>query len=114
MTVSLPTGNLSPEHPDRIQLYSLATPNGKKAAIALEELGLPYEAHTVNIRKGEQFTDEYVAINPNSKIPAMIDPVGDEGKPHVIMESGAILHYLARKTGQLMPTDLAGDNRVLQ
>lgn len=103
-----------PAHPDRIQLYSLATPNGKKAAIALEELDLPYEAHRIHIGEGDQFDPEYVAINPNSKIPAIIDPEGPDGTPITIMESGAILHYLARKTGRLLPTDARGENQVMQ
>jgi GST-like protein len=93
------------EHPDRIQLYSLATPNGQKVGIALEELGLPYEAHTVDILQGEQFTDEFKAINPNSKIPALVDPHGPDGRPSAIFESGAILLHLAGKTGKLLPTD---------
>lgn len=93
------------EHPDRIQLYSLATPNGQKVGIALEELGLPYEAHTVDIRQGDQFTDEFKAICPNSKIPAIVDPHGPDGKPLAIFESGAILLHLAEKTGKLLPAD---------
>ncbi len=79
------------EHPDRIQLYSLATPNGQKIGIALEELGLPYEAHRVDIMKDDQFDPEYVGINPNSKIPTIVDPDGPDGEPIVIFESGAIL-----------------------
>jgi GSH-dependent disulfide-bond oxidoreductase len=93
------------EHPDRIQLYSLATPNGQKVGIALEELDLPYEAHTVDIRQGEQFTDEFKAVCPNSKIPAIVDPNGPDGKPLAIFESGAILLHLAEKTGKLLPAD---------
>ena len=91
------------EHPDWIQLYSLATPNGQKVSIALEEVGLPYEAHKVNIGQNEQFTDEFKAINPNSKIPAIVDPKGPDGKPLAIFESGAILLHLAEKTGKLLP-----------
>ena len=91
--------------PDRIQLYSLATPNGQKAGIVLEELGLPYEAHRINIMEGDQFDPEYVAINPNSKIPSIIDPDGPGGKPIAIMESGAILLHLADKTGKLISQD---------
>jgi GST-like protein len=90
----------------RIQLYSLATPNGRKASIALEEMGLEYDAHKINIMEGDQFTPEFIAINPNSKIPAIVDPDGPGGEPINIMESGAILTYLARKTGKLMPKDL--------
>lgn len=93
------------EHPDRIQLYSLATPNGQKVSIALEELGVPYEAHKVNIMQGEQFTDEFKAVCPNSKIPALVDPDGPDGKPLAIFESGAILLHLAEKTGKLLPAD---------
>jgi GSH-dependent disulfide-bond oxidoreductase len=92
-------------HPEWIQLYSLATPNGQKVSIALEELGLPYEAHKVNVLQGEQFTDEFKAINPNSKIPALVDPDGPDGRPLAIFESGAILLHLAEKTGKLVPAD---------
>lgn len=102
------------EHPDRIQLYSLPTPNGQKASIVLEELGLPYEAHRINILEGDQFDPEYVKINPNSKIPAIVDPDGPGGEPITIMESGAILFYLARKAGKLLPADAAGQSEVLQ
>ncbi len=91
--------------PDKIQLYSLATPNGQKVSIALEELGLPYDAHRVDIGKGDQFTPEFKAINPNSKIPAILDPQGPEGKPFPVMESGAILLYLADKTKKLISQD---------
>ena len=105
----------APQHPDRIQLYSVPTPNGQKASIVLEELGLPYEAHRIDIMKGDQHTDEYTTLlNPNGKIPSLLDPDGPGGEPIAIMESGAILHYLARKTGQLMPTDPRGENEVLQ
>lgn len=111
----LPTrGPLAPQHPDRIQLYSVATPNGQKLGIALEELGLPYEAHKINIMAGDQFTPEFVAINPNSKIPAIVDPDGPGGEPLAIFESAAILWYLAQKTGQLIPSDAAGQSRALQ
>jgi len=89
--------------PESIQLYSLATPNGQKISIALEELQLPYEAHKVDIMAGDQFLDEYKSISPNSKIPAIIDPNGPGGKPITLMESGAILLYLAEKTGKLLP-----------
>jgi GST-like protein len=102
------------EHPDRIQLYSLATPNGQKVSIALEELGLPYEAHKVNIQQGDQFTDEFKAINPNSKIPAIVDPAGPDGRPLSIFESGAILLHLAGKTGKLLPTDRRRQSECLQ
>lgn len=88
-----------------IQLYSLGTPNGHKVAIALEELGLPYEAHTINIMKGDQFTEDFKKVNPNSKIPAIVDPNGPKGQPVNVFESGAILLYLAEKTGRLLPAD---------
>lgn len=92
-----------------IQLYSLATPNGQKVAIALEELGLEYEAHTIDIRKGDQFTEEFKRVNPNSKIPAILDPEGPGGQPLALFESGAILLYLAEQKGggKLLPADPA-------
>src|SRR5579872_4985826 len=82
-------------HADRIQLYSLPTPNGVKVSIMLEETGLPYEPHLVDLNKGEQATPEYLALNPNGKIPAIIDPRGPGGRPLALFESGAILLYLA-------------------
>jgi GST-like protein len=94
-------------HPDRIQLYSLPTPNGVKISIMLEELGLPYEPHLVDIMKNENATPEFLALNPNGKIPAIVDPNGPGGKPLGLFESGAILMYLAEKTGQLIPPDPA-------
>lgn len=105
MTSPIFPSQWAPQHPERIQLYSLATPNGQKIGIALEETGIPYEAHKINILKGEQFSEEYKRINPNSKIPSLIDPNGPNGQPITLMESGAILLYLARKTQQLLPTD---------
>lgn len=104
----------APEHPDRIQLYSIATPNGKKVGIALEELGLPYEPHRIDIGAGDQFDPEFVAINPNSKIPAIIDPYGDEGRPLAIMESGAILLHLADKAGRLAGSTPRARSEVTQ
>ncbi len=86
-----------------IELYTWTTPNGRKASIMLEEIGLPYNVRPVNIGKDEQFAPEFVAINPNSKIPAIVDPDGPDGEPIAIMESGAILIYLAEKTGKLIP-----------
>jgi GST-like protein len=86
-----------------IDLYTWTTPNGRKVSIMLEELGLPYNVHPINIGKGEQFTPEFVALNPNSKIPAIVDPDGPDGAPIAMMESGAILIYLAGKTGKLLP-----------
>jgi GST-like protein len=94
-------------HPDRIQLYSLPTPNGVKVSIALEELGLPYEPHLVDIMKNESWTPEFLALNPNGKIPAIVDPDGPGGRPLGLFESGAILLYLAEKTGKLLPVDPA-------
>ena len=95
------------KHPDRIQLYSLPTPNGVKVSIALEELGLPYEPHAIDIMKNETWTPPFLSLNPNGKIPAIIDPDGPGGKPFGLWESGAILLYLAEKTGKLMPSDPA-------
>ena len=94
-------------HPDRLQLYSLNTPNGVKVSIMLEEIGLPYEPHLVDIMKDESKTPEFVSLNPNGKIPAIIDPDGPGGKPIGLFESGAILIYLADKTGKLIPADPA-------
>lgn len=94
-------------HPDRLQLYSFPTPNGVKVSIMLEEIGLPYEAHTVDITKNESWTSEFLSLNPNGKIPAIIDPQGPGGKALGLFESGAILLYLADKTGRLLPPDEA-------
>ncbi|HYD72703.1 MAG TPA: glutathione S-transferase N-terminal domain-containing protein [Candidatus Binatia bacterium] len=94
-----------PQHPDRIQLYSLNTPNGVKVSIALEELELPYEPHLVNFSKGDQKTSEFRSLNPYAKIPAIIDPNGPDGRPLPLFESGAILLYLAEKTGRLLPKE---------
>ncbi|MFT6633339.1 MAG: GST-like protein [Bacteriovoracaceae bacterium] len=98
----------------KIQLYSLATPNGQKVSIALEELGLDYDAHTINIMKGDQFTDDFLKVNPNSKIPAIMDPAGADGEPLPIMESGAILLHLAEKTGKLLSKDARLRSETLQ
>jgi GST-like protein len=97
-----------------IDLYTWTTPNGFKISIALEELGLPYNVHPVRIAKGEQFTAEYLAINPNNKIPAIVDSEGPGGRPISVFESGAILIYLAEKTGQLLPKDPEGRIVALQ
>jgi len=94
-------------HPDRLQLYSLPTPNGVKVSIMLEEIGLPYEVHLVDFNKDDQKTPEFLSLNPNGKIPAIIDPNGPGGRPLGLFESGAILQYLAEKTGKLIPTDAA-------
>ena len=101
-------------HPERLQLYSLPTPNGVKVSIALEEIGLPYEVHRVAFERNEQSSPEFMSLNPNNKIPAIIDPNGPGGKPMALFESGAILVYLAGKTGQLMPADEAGRYETLQ
>lgn len=102
------------QHPDRLQLYSLNTPNGVKASIMLEEVGLPYEPHLVDIMKDETWGPEFLSLNPNGKIPAIIDPDGPDGKPLALFESGAILVYLAEKTGQLIPADAAGRYETIQ
>ena len=93
------------KHPDRLQLYSLPTPNGVKVSIMLEEIGLPYEPHLIDIGANETWIPEYLALNPNGKIPAIIDPDGPGGKPVGLWETGAILIYLAEKTGKFLPTD---------
>jgi len=85
-----------------IDLYTWTTPNGRKVSIMLEELGLPYRVHAINIGKDDQFKPEYIKINPNGKIPSIVDPEGPDGKPIAMMESGAILVYLADKTGKLL------------
>ncbi|MBD8553351.1 glutathione S-transferase N-terminal domain-containing protein [Rhizobium sp. CFBP 8762] len=95
------------QNPDVIQLYSLATPNGVKVSIALEELGLPYEAHLIDIGTDVQKAPEFLSLNPNGRIPAIIDPDGPNGQPIGLFESGAILVYLAEKTGKLLPQDPA-------
>ncbi|MGA0561938.1 glutathione S-transferase N-terminal domain-containing protein [Ancylobacter sp. VNQ12] len=102
------------QHPDRLQLYSFPTPNGVKVSIMLEETGLPYEAHAVNIGKDESWTPEFLALNPNGKIPAILDPNGPGGKPLALFESGAILVYLAEKTGEFLPADPAARYEALQ
>src|SRR4051812_41523506 len=94
-------------HPDRLQLYSLPTPNGVKVSIMLEETGLPYEAHLVNFQTNDQLSPAFLSLNPNNKIPAILDPDGPGGKPLALFESGAILLYLAEKTGKLLPQDAA-------
>jgi GST-like protein len=93
------------QHPDRLQLYSLNTPNGVKASIMLEETGLPYEPHLIDFNKNDQKTPEFLSLNPNGKIPAILDPDGPGGKPLPLFESGAILQYLAEKAGKLLPAD---------
>ena len=102
------------QHPDRIQLYSLPTPNGVKVSIALEELGLPYEPHLVSFEKNDQMSPEFLSLNPNNKIPAIIDPNGPDGRPLGLFESGAILLYLADKAGKLLPRGAAARYEALQ
>jgi GST-like protein len=102
------------KHPDRLQLYSLPTPNGVKVSIMLEEIGLPYEVHLVDFNKDDQKTPEFLALNPNGKIPAILDPDGPGGKPLGLFESGAILQYLAEKTGKLLPSDAARRWQTIQ
>lgn len=99
------TGKWPAQYPERIQLYSLATPNGVKASIMLEETGLPYEAHLVSFDSNDQLSPEFLSLNPNNKIPAILDPRGPGGKPLALFESGAILLYLAEKSGQLLSAD---------
>ena len=116
MTGASPLPNLSSfpittrwpaQHPKRIQLYSLNTPNGVKASIMLEETGLAYEPHLIDITNDESHTPEFLSLNPNGKIPAIIDPDGPGGEPLALFESGAILLYLADKTGRFIPHDAA-------
>ena len=93
------------QHPDRLQLYSLPTPNGVKVSILLEEIGLPYEPHLVRFDANDQLSPEFLSLNPNNKIPAILDPDGPGGQPLALFESGAILLYLAEKSGQCLPQD---------
>ncbi|HEY4253727.1 MAG TPA: glutathione S-transferase N-terminal domain-containing protein [Roseomonas sp.] len=102
------------QHPDRLQLYSVPTPNGVKVSIMLEEIGLAYEPHAINIGENETWTPEFLSLNPNGKIPAIIDPDGPGGKPIALFESGAILLYLAEKTGKLLPADPARRYETVQ
>ena len=103
-----------PAFPDRLQLYSLPTPNGVKVSIMLEETGLPYEPHRVSFDAQDQLSPEFRSLNPNNKIPAIIDPNGPGGRPLPLFESGAILIYLADKTGQLLPSDPTGRYLTIQ
>ena len=102
------------QHPERLQLYSLPTPNGVKVSIMLEETALPYEVHLIDFGKNDQMTPEFISLSPNNKIPAILDPNGPGGKPLALFESGAILIYLAEKTGQFLPTDPAQRYETLQ
>ena len=101
-------------HPDRIQLYSLPTPNGVKVSVMLEETGLPYEPHLVRFETSDQLSPEFRSLNPYGKIPAIVDPNGPGGKPLPLFESGAILIYLAEKAGQFMPQDPAARYETIQ
>ena len=102
------------QFPDWLQLYSLPTPNGIKVSVMLEEVGIPYEAHRVDISAQDQFSPEFLALNPNNKIPAILDPHGPGGQPLALFESGAILIYLAEKSGQLLPLDAMQRYETLQ
>ena len=102
------------QFPDWLQLDSLPTPNGIKVSVMLEEVGIPYEAHRVDIQANDQFSPEFLALNPNNKIPAILDPHGPGGQPLALFESGAILIYLAEKSGQLLPLDAAQRYETLQ
>ncbi len=97
-----------------IKLYTWSTPNGRKASIALEELDLPYEVEAIDITKGDQFQPHFLAVSPNNRIPAIVDPEGPEGEPVELFESGAILLYLSEKTGRLMPEAPAARRQALQ
>jgi GST-like protein len=102
------------QHPDRIQLYSLPTPNGVKVSVMLEETGLPYEPHLVRFDSNDQLSPEFVSLNPNNKIPAILDPNGPGGQPLPLFESGAILLYLAEKAQRFLPQDAAGRYETIQ
>ena len=108
------TGRWAPSNPDILQLYSFPTPNGVKASIALEEMGLPYEAHLVTLSDADVKSPEFLSLNPNNKIPAIIDPNGPDGGPIGIFESGAILIYLAEKTGKLIGESASDKAKVIQ
>jgi len=102
------------QHPDLLQLYSLPTPNGVKVSIMLEEIGLAYEPHLVSFDTNDQLSPEFLSLNPNNKIPAILDPNGPNNQPLALFESGAILLYLADKTKQLIPVDMAGHYQTIQ
>jgi GST-like protein len=103
-----------PRYPDRLQLYSLPTPNGVKVSVMLEETGLPYEPHLVSFDSNDQLSPEFLSLNPNNKIPAIIDPNGPGGRPLPLFESGAILLYLAEKTGRFIPDTAHGRYETIQ
>jgi GST-like protein len=102
------------EHPDRLQLYSAPTPNGVKVSIMLEEIGLAYEPHFIAIGENETWTSEYLSLNPNGKIPAIVDPDGPDGEPMGLFESGAILIYLAEKTGRFLSKEPVQKYKTLE
>jgi GST-like protein len=102
------------QHPDRLQLYSLPTPNGIKVAVMLEETGLPYEPHLVSFDNNDQLSPQFLSLNPNNKIPAILDPDGPDGRPLALFESGAILLYLADKTGRFMLPTASGRYETIQ
>jgi GSH-dependent disulfide-bond oxidoreductase len=114
LSTFLSTRKWPPQHPDRIQLYSLPTPNGVKVSIMLEETGLAYEPHLVRFDSNDQLSPEFLAVNPNNKIPAILDPNGPGGKPLPLFESGAILLYLADKAQRFMPQEAAGRYQTIQ
>jgi GST-like protein len=114
LSTFLSTKKWPPQHPDRIQLYSLPTPNGVKVSIMLEETGLPYEPHLVRFDSNDQLSPEFLAVNPNNKIPAILDPNGPGGKPLPLFESGAILLYLADKAQRFIPQEAAGRYETIQ
>ena len=112
---TFPIGRKWPaQHPDRLQLYSLPTPNGIKVSVMLEETGLPYEPHAVRFESNDQLSPEFLSLNPNNKIPAIIDPNGPDGRPLALFESGAILLYLAEKTGRFVPSTHRGRYETIQ
>jgi len=112
---TFPIGRKWPaQHPDRLQLYSLPTPNGIKVSVMLEETGLPYEPHAVRFESNDQLSPEFLSLNPNNKIPAIIDPNGPDGRPLALFESGAILLYLAEKTGRFIPSTHRGRYETIQ
>lgn len=108
------TGKWPAQHPERLQLYSLPTPNGVKVSIMLEEIGLPYEPHLVSFERNDQLSPEFISLSSNNKIPAILDPNGPGNKPLALFESGAMLIYLAEKTGQLLSADPAQRYETLQ
>ena len=114
LSTFLSTKKWPPQHPDRIQLYSLPTPNGVKVSIMLEETGLPYEPHLVRFDSNDQLSPEFLTVNPNNKIPAILDPNGPGGKPLPLFESGAILLYLADKAQRFMPQEAAARYQAIQ